>query len=117
MPSQDELSQDIGGDAASFQRMESASDTAAFPHPEAADGKLRASATSAAPGAIRTLPLRDARQIAEREAIELALRENHGRVPAAAAALRISRAQLYRLIGRLQVPLHPENAPPGESAH
>ena len=47
--------------------------------------------------------LRETRHIAEREAIIRALHENHGQVPAAAASLGISRAQLYRLIGRLNV--------------
>ena len=42
----------------------------------------------------------------EREAITQALRESHGQVPAAAASLGISRAQLYRLIGRLHVDHH-----------
>lgn len=52
------------------------------------------------------MSLRESRHIAEREAITQALRESHGQVPAAAAALGISRAQLYRLIGRLHVDHH-----------
>lgn len=54
-------------------------------------------------GARATISLRERRQVAEREAITQALRESRGQVPAAAAALGISRAQLYRLIGRLRV--------------
>lgn len=52
------------------------------------------------------ISLRETRHIAEREAITQALRESHGQVPAAAASLGISRAQLYRLIGRLHVDHH-----------
>lgn len=52
------------------------------------------------------ISLRESRHLAEREAIVAALRESHGQVPAAAAALGISRAQLYRLIGRLHVDHH-----------
>lgn len=50
--------------------------------------------------------LRETRHLAEHKAISQALRESHGQVPAAAAALGISRAQLYRLIGRLHVDHH-----------
>ncbi|OGT60491.1 MAG: hypothetical protein A3E01_11320 [Gammaproteobacteria bacterium RIFCSPHIGHO2_12_FULL_63_22] len=53
-----------------------------------------------------SVSLRETRHMAEREAITQALRESHGQVPAAAAALGISRAQLYRLIGRLHVDHH-----------
>ena len=53
-----------------------------------------------------SVSLREKRQVAEREAITEALRQSHGQVPAAAAALGISRAQLYRLIGRLRVNHH-----------
>ena len=54
------------------------------------------------------ISLREMRQVAEREAITRALREHQGQVPAAAASLGISRAQLYRLIGRFRLDLHPE---------
>ena len=47
--------------------------------------------------------LRETRHVAEREAIIGALRDSRGQVPLAAASLGISRAQLYRLIGRLHV--------------
>lgn len=67
-----------------------------------------------------TCSLREVRQVAEREAITQALRESHGQVPAAAAALGISRAQLYRLIGSLRVNHRPfevdqagKSIPPG----
>ena len=50
--------------------------------------------------------LRETRHLAEREAIIRALHDNRGQVPLAAASLGISRAQLYRLIGRLQVNRH-----------
>jgi DNA-binding NtrC family response regulator len=53
-----------------------------------------------------SISLREKRQVAEREAITEALRQSHGQVPAAAASLGISRAQLYRLIGRLRVDHH-----------
>ncbi len=49
------------------------------------------------------MSLRETRHIAEREAITQALRGSNGQVPAAAAALGISRAQLYRLIGSLHI--------------
>lgn len=52
------------------------------------------------------LSLRAMRQAAEREAITRALRKSQGQVPAAAALLGISRAQLYRLISRLQLDHH-----------
>lgn len=52
------------------------------------------------------LSLRAMRQAAEREAITRALRKSHGQVPAAAAVLGISRAQLYRLISRLGLDHH-----------
>jgi DNA-binding NtrC family response regulator len=51
--------------------------------------------------------LRERRLMAEREAITEALRESHGQVPMAASSLGISRAQLYRLIGRLRLPHGP----------
>ena len=50
--------------------------------------------------------LRETRHVAEREAIIGALRDSHGQVPLAAASLGVSRAQLYRLIGRLHVDHH-----------
>ena len=50
--------------------------------------------------------LRETRHVAEREAIIGALRDSRGQVPLAAASLGISRAQLYRLIGRLHVDHH-----------
>lgn len=52
------------------------------------------------------LSLRAMRQAAEREAITRALRKSQGQVPAAAAMLGISRAQLYRLISRLGLDHH-----------
>jgi DNA-binding NtrC family response regulator len=52
------------------------------------------------------LSLRAMRQAAEREAITRALRKSQGQVPAAAAMLGISRAQLYRLISRLRLDHH-----------
>ena len=56
----------------------------------------------------RAMPsLRERRLMAEREAITEALRESHGQVPMAARSLGISRAQLYRLIGRLRLPHRP----------
>ncbi len=51
--------------------------------------------------------LRERRLMAERDAITEALRESHGQVPMAASSLGISRAQLYRLIGRLRLPHRP----------
>jgi two-component system NtrC family response regulator len=54
--------------------------------------------------------LRECRNQAERDAIADALREAHGHVPVAAHALGISRAQLYRLIGRLRLPTPPNGA-------
>lgn len=60
----------------------------------------------AAPGRPQSLSLREMRRAAEREAITRALRQNHGQVPAAAVALDISRAQLYRLISRLGLDHH-----------
>lgn len=54
--------------------------------------------------------LRERRLMAEREAITEALRESHGQVPMAASSLGISRAQLYRLIGRLRLPHRPLDA-------
>lgn len=54
--------------------------------------------------------LRECRKQAERDAIAEALREAQGHVPVAAHALGISRAQLYRLIGRLGLP-HAPNGP------
>lgn len=59
----------------------------------------------------RTAPsLRERRLMAERDAIAEALRESHGQVPMAASSLGISRAQLYRLIGRLRLPHRPVDA-------
>lgn len=58
--------------------------------------------------------LREQRQSAERQAITHALRQFDGQVPAAAAALCISRAQLYRLISQLQVDHH--SFEPGNAA-
>jgi DNA-binding NtrC family response regulator len=52
------------------------------------------------------LSLRAMRQAAEREAITRALARSQGQVPAAAALLGISRAQLYRLISRLRLDHH-----------
>ena len=52
------------------------------------------------------LSLRAMRQAAEREAITRALLRSQGQVPAAAALLGISRAQLYRLISRLRLDHH-----------
>ena len=62
--------------------------------------------TQAPTPAVAHVSLRETRHVAEREAINQALRESHGQVPAAAASLGISRAQLYRLIGRLHVDHH-----------
>ena len=59
-----------------------------------------------APGRPNSLSLREMRRAAEREAITRALRQSHGQVPAAAAILGISRAQLYRLISRLGLDHH-----------
>ncbi len=56
-----------------------------------------------------TTSLRERRLIAERDAITEALRESHGQVPMAANSLGISRAQLYRLIGRLRLPHRPQD--------
>lgn len=72
--------------------------------PEASEGvsEFRSIAPAVMNDAQRsTIPLREIRQTAEREAITAALLQCNGQVPAAAKALRISRAQLYRLIGRL----------------
>jgi DNA-binding NtrC family response regulator len=60
----------------------------------------------ALPGQPQSLSLREMRRAAEREAITRALRQSQGQVPAAAAALDISRAQLYRLISRLGLDHH-----------
>ena len=54
--------------------------------------------------------LRECRLMAERDAIAEALRAAHGQVPMAAHSLGISRAQLYRLIGRLRLPHRPMDA-------
>ena len=69
---------------------------------------LRAAIAQMAAARAGRISLREMRQVAEREAITRALREHQGQVPAAAASLGISRAQLYRLIGRFRLDLHPE---------
>lgn len=69
---------------------------------------LRAAIAQMAASRAGRISLREMRQVAEREAIARALREHQGQVPAAAASLGISRAQLYRLIGRFRLDLHPE---------
>ncbi len=56
-----------------------------------------------------TTSLRERRLMAERDAITEALRDSHGQVPMAASSLGISRAQLYRLIGRLRLPHRPQD--------
>ena len=66
-----------------------------------------ASPGDAAPGRRSGASLRERRLMAEREAITEALRDSHGQVPVAASSLGISRAQLYRLIGRLRLPHGP----------
>ena len=71
----------------------------------------------AAPGRPDSLSLRDMRQAAEREAITRALRQSQGQVPAAAAMLGISRAQLYRLISRLKLDHHAVAEAPPRSAN
>ena len=70
--------------------------------------KLEGDATAMPPRLERPmdLSLRAMRQAAEREAITRALHRSQGQVPAAAALLGISRAQLYRLISRLQLDHH-----------
>lgn len=62
------------------------------------------------------LSLRAMRQAAEREAITRALRKSQGQVPAAAAMLGISRAQLYRLISRLGLDHHAVGGAAAETA-
>jgi DNA-binding NtrC family response regulator len=71
-------------------------------------GNMKDAAMAAAPKLERPmdLSLRAMRQAAEREAITRALHRSQGQVPAAAALLGISRAQLYRLISRLQLDHH-----------
>jgi DNA-binding NtrC family response regulator len=69
---------------------------------------LRAAIAQMAAARAGRISLREMRQVAEREAISRALREHQGQVPAAAASLGISRAQLYRLIGRFRLDLHPD---------
>ena len=69
---------------------------------------LRAAIAQMAAARAGRISLREMRHIAEREAITRALREHQGQVPAAAASLGISRAQLYRLIGRFRLDLHPD---------
>ena len=70
----------------------------------------------AVPGRPQSLSLREMRRAAEREAITRALRQNHGQVPAAAVALDISRAQLYRLISRLGLDHHSVAESAGDTA-
>ena len=69
---------------------------------------LRAAIAQMAAAKAGRISLREMRQVTEREAIVRALREHQGQVPAAAASLDISRAQLYRLIGRFRLELHPD---------
>jgi DNA-binding NtrC family response regulator len=75
----------------------------------ALDAEATAGLAGAGPSASRRAgtSLRERRLMAEREAITEALRESHGQVPMAASSLGISRAQLYRLIGRLRLPHGP----------
>ncbi len=68
---------------------------------------LRAAIAQMAAAKAGQISLREMRHVAEREAITRALRAHQGQVPAAAASLGISRAQLYRLIGRFRLELHP----------
>ena len=79
------------------------------------DGWLSPELLGLVPRAVRegVVSLREMRQSAEREAITRALRESRGQVPAAAAALGISRAQLYRLISRLHMDTHAAAAESG----
>lgn len=67
-----------------------------------ADLSLDGAASMLRPGDRRTTvkPLRECRKIAERRAIEQALRHTGGQIAPAASLLGISRAQLYRLIER-----------------
>jgi DNA-binding NtrC family response regulator len=67
---------------------------------------LRAAIAQMAAARAGRMSLRELRHVAERETITRALREHQGQVPAAAASLGISRAQLYRLIGRFRLELH-----------
>lgn len=69
---------------------------------------LRAAIAQMAAARSGQISLREMRHIAEREAIFRALREHQGQVPAAAASLGISRAQLYRLIGRFRLDPRPD---------
>lgn len=71
---------------------------------------LRAAIAQMAAARAGRISLREMRHVAEREAIARALREHQGQVPAAAASLGISRAQLYRLIGRFHLELRPESS-------
>ena len=86
-------------------------DTKTFPESEPNQdglGRTEGEASAAPPKLERPmdLSLRAMRQAAEREAITRALHRSQGQVPAAAALLGISRAQLYRLISRLQLDHH-----------
>ena len=67
---------------------------------------LRAAIAQMAAARAGQMSLRELRHVAERETITRALREHQGQVPAAALSLGISRAQLYRLIGRFRLDLH-----------
>ena len=86
-------------------------DTKTLREPETHQGEERpteANATAMPPRLERPmdLSLRAMRQAAEREAITRALHRSQGQVPAAAALLGMSRAQLYRLISRLRLDHH-----------
>jgi DNA-binding NtrC family response regulator len=70
---------------------------------------LRAAIAQMAAARSGLMSLRELRHLAERETISRALREHRGQVPAAALSLGISKAQLYRLIGRFGLELHPAN--------
>lgn len=77
---------------------------------------LRAAIAQMAAARAGRMSLREMRHVAERETITRALREHQGQVPAAALSLGISRAQLYRLIGRFRLDLHTEfNSSPREA--
>jgi DNA-binding NtrC family response regulator len=77
---------------------------------------LRAAIAQMAAARAGRMSLRELRHMAERETIIRALREHQGQVPAAAASLGISRAQLYRLIGRFRLDLQaPSSAKAGEA--
>ena len=76
---------------------------------------LRAAISQMAAARAGRMSLREMRQLAEREAITRALREHQGQVPAAAVSLGISRAQLYRLIGRFGLDLRPDYDDTGQA--